>query len=210
MGVSTSSIGVGTKWKFNLHWTTAAGDGGSLEQIRGAKEIEKKVKNSYKINYDAYSYASATSLAILSDDLTGIGAYDDLFIPIVYGVATYNFYQDNRELLGKMWSEAESLLSKQRNENYGFVYELHPKVSGMYKNVRTGLMEQLGPNDIWKIGQTTHGTNRYPKGSYEDKFFEMIPIYYGYTTELLIMEKFHIYSYWQKYGHLPPGNRIFR
>ena len=149
-------------------------------------------------------------MAILSDDLTGIGAYDDLFIPIVYGVATYNFYQDNRELLGKMWSEAESLLSKQRSENYGFVYELHPKVSGMYKNVRTGLMEQLGPNDIWKIGQTTHGTNRYPKGSYEDKFFEMIPIYYGYTTELLIMEKFHIYSYWQKYGHLPPGNRIFR
>lgn len=80
----------------------------------------------------------------------------------------------------------------------------------MYKNVRTGLMEQLGPDDIWKIGQTTHGTNRYPKGSYEDKYFKMTPIYYGYTTELLIMEKFHIYSYWQKYGHLPPGNKIFR
>ena len=49
----------------------------------------------------------------------------------------------------------------------------------MYKNVRTGLMEQLGPNDIWKIGQTTHGTNRYPKGSYEDTYFKMTPIYYG-------------------------------
>ena len=149
-------------------------------------------------------------MAILSDDLTGIGAYDDLLIPIVYGVATYNFYQDNRELLGKMWSEAESLLSKQRSENYGFVYELHPYHTGMYKNVRTGLMEQLGPNDIWKIGQTTHGINRYTKGSYEYDNFQMVPIFWGNTTELLIVEKIYIYSYWQKYGHLPPGNRIFR
>ena len=149
-------------------------------------------------------------MAILNDDWLGVGVYDDVIIPIVYGVATYNFYQDNKELFGKMWSEAEGILSKHRRENFGFVYELHPYKTGMYKNYRTGQLEQLGPNDIWKIGQTTHGTNRYQKESYEFKNFQMVPVYWGNTTELLVMEKIYIYSYAFQHGHLPPGNRIFR
>jgi RHS repeat-associated protein len=212
LGTSIGVIGSGTDWNFDFHWTTAAGDGGSIKQIKGEKKLEEELnsfRNNARINYSAYSYA-ASSLAVLNDDWMGIGVYDDVIIPVVYGVATYNFYQDNKELFGKMWSEAESILSKHRRENSGFVYELHPYKTGMYKNYRTGQLEQLGPNDVWKIGQTTHGTDRYKKESYEFKNFQMVPIYWGTTTELLIMEKIYLYSYAFQHGHLPPGNRIFK
>ena len=212
LGTSIGVIGSGTDWNFDFHWTTAAGDGGSIKQIKGEKKLEEELnsfRNNARINYSAYSYA-ASSLAVLNDDWMGIGVYDDVIIPVVYGVATYNFYQDNKELFGKMWSEAEGILSKHRRENSGFVYELHPREVGMYKNYRTGLEEQLGPNDVWKIGQTTHGIDRYPKESYEFKNFQMVPVYWGTTTELLITEKIYLYSYAFQHGHLPPGNMIFK
>lgn len=65
-------------------------------------------------------------------------------------------------------------------------------------------------DEIWKIGQTTKGLHRYSKKSYENSNFNMEPIFWGNTTELLIYEKIHIYKYFIKNGHLPPGNYIFR
>ncbi len=38
----------------------------------------------------------------------------------------------------------------------------------------------------------------------------MNPIYYGNQIEIKIYEKRMIYGYVLRYGHLPPGNRIFR
>ena len=61
-----------------------------------------------------------------------------------------------------------------------------------------------------KLVKTTNGMNRYPLNSYERINFNMIPIFYGNTTQLYIMEKIYLYKYYLTHGRLPYGNRIFR
>ncbi len=89
------------------------------------------------------------------------------------------------------------------------VYELRPKVDGYYRKVRGGQV-YMTKKDVWKIGETTQGVDRYNVNSYKRKNFDMMPIYYGNKMEILIQEKRMIYGYFFRNGTLPPGNRIFR
>ncbi len=45
---------------------------------------------------------------------------------------------------------------------------------------------------------------------YKREKLKMFPIFYGNTIEIKIQEKIMIYGYVFKYGHLLPGNKIFR
>ena len=220
---AVGAMGAGTNWKFDFQWSTAAGGGGTTEYslkkldeksgkiFDDAVERMREAKESSKWDYSAFSYA-ATTLPLLADDVTGIGAIDDLAIPVAYTVAAGKFMYDNRALFQKMWTEIDCLLSKGRTDNYGFVYELRAiNHRTNYLNVRTKQKNvELYPNEVWKIGQTTKGINRYSSNSYERKNFEMIPVFWGNTTEQLIYERILLYNYFLTHGHLPPGNHIFR
>lgn len=87
------------------------------------------------------------------------------------------------------------------------MYELRPTKSGIYKDVR-GNKVYLTPNDVWKYGETT--TKRYTNKYLENNSLEMHPILTGDVITIKVYEKYMIYSYYFKHGHLPPGNKIFR
>ena len=145
-----------------------------------------------------------------SDDVTGYGVADDVLIPVAYGVATAGFLYDNWGAIKKIDKDIEGILSKTRKENPGFVYELRARREGDYRNVRTKQIVHLKEGDIWKIGETTNESVRYSKNSYEFKYFNMKPVFYGTKTEILIEEKIRLRDYYVKNGCLPPGNKIFR
>lgn len=93
----------------------------------------------------------------------------------------------------------------------GFVYELRAKADGLYPNVRGGAVF-LKQGEVWKIGETTKGFNRYTSKYLESKGkgLEIHPVYYGTQKQILTQEKLMINAYFINNGHLPPGNRIFR
>ena len=72
----------------------------------------------------------------------------------------------------------------------------------------------VSAGDIWKIGETT----QIAGGRYSEKLLNSIgtggvqqyPVLFGNQREIKMYEKYMIYGYYLKYGHLPPGNKIFR
>ena len=132
---------------------------------------------------------------------------------IVSGVATVAAtVYFGEELIAKMNKEISHLLTRQDGPN-GFVYELRTNTSGYYPCVRTSTMVYLEAGEVWKIGETTQGNNRYTDSwmsSIGEGGVSMYRIYYGNQREIKIYEKEMIYSYYFKNGHLPPGNKIFR
>ena len=109
LGVSTGAIGAGTKFKFNLHWTTAAGGGyDSVEEV-----IEKAVERAgnafdeYVVHYHHYMDNIHTGLDVvgmipggdfadlanaglylLEGDYTNAGISAAAMVPVVGGIAT--------------------------------------------------------------------------------------------------------------------------
>lgn len=71
----------------------------------------------------------------------------------------------------------------------------------------------LEAGEVWKIGETPQGDNRYT-GSWMNSVGEggvsMHRIYYGNQREIKLYEKKMLFDYYIKNGHLPPGNKIFR
>lgn len=211
-GVAVGATGSGTDWKYDFHWTTSAGGGGSIgntDYSSSERKVDEAVYNAGNSwNYNAYSYASS-SLLLLADDASGAGVIDDVLIPAAYGVATFKFAYDNGELIAKQAREIAQIAKRSLTLKQGFTYELQATRSGYYPNVRGGKV-YLNQGEVWKYGETTKGFERYPKRDLEDWGVYMKPIYYGNTIEIKIQEKIMIYGYAIKYGTLPPGNRIFR
>lgn len=116
---------------------------------------------------------------------------------------------DNSELIMKMNREIAAWAAKPFTPKQGLVYELRPVAPGYYTNYH-GAPVYLTPNDVWKYGETTKGEDRCNQGFYNRENVKMNPIYYGNQIEIKIYEKRMIYGYVLRYGHLPPGNRIFR
>lgn len=212
VGLTLGGTGSLSNWDF--HWSTVAGGGGGITNQVASKNDDRQEKSStisdsqLQWDYSAYGYASS-SLMVLGDDWTGVGAYDDVVIPLAYTGATVKFLYDNSELIMKMNREIAAWAAKPFTPKQGFVYELRPIAPGYYTNYH-GAPVYLTPNDVWKYGETTKGTDRYNRGFYKRENVMMNPIYYGNQIEIKIYEKRMIYGYVLRYGHLPPGNRIFR
>ena len=157
-------------------------------------------------DYSAFQHATAISVGLAVDDITGVGVADNVLVPVVYGVATIGFLADN--VLSKQEEQMQRLALKDRPGD-GFTYKLVATKNGYYRNVRKNEMVYLNAGDVWKYGETTQGENRYKKNSYE-KNFKMKPIFYGSKTEILIHEKKMLIEYYYEHHELPPGNRIFK
>ncbi|MCM1311693.1 MAG: FG-GAP-like repeat-containing protein [Bacteroides sp.] len=174
-GVSVGFAGMGTNWNFDFHWTTAAGGGGSIiGNISKEEETEAD-----EINYEPFKMAGAASAAVFADDVTGLGVWDDVAIPVVYAGAAAYFIYDNYEVLTrKMEMEIDAIRAKQRTFPQGEVYLLIALKDGDYPNVRGGVTP-LKAGETWKIGETTMGDKRYAKTKLEAWGVKKLPVYWG-------------------------------
>lgn len=196
-------------WRYEYGWTTIAGGTFNSYDLSVARNVATAIAQA-DWDISSYGYASMASVAIASDDVTGLGAADNVLIPIAYCVATAGFLYDNWELIRKIDREIDGIMSKSRKESPGFVYELRARHEGDYQNVRTKQVVHLKEGDLWKIGETTKGVDRYSKNSYERTNFEMYKVFYGTKTEILVEEKRRLLNYHLQNGCLPPGNKIFK
>ncbi len=74
-----------------------------------------------------------------------------------------------------MASEISRIYEKVNNTR-GFTYELRETTSGLYPNVRGGVVS-LHAGDVWKYGETTKGFGRYPDRFLRINKLEMVPIF---------------------------------
>ena len=207
-GLAVGAVGQGSNWKFDFHWSTAAGGGGGITNtICDSKTATEKAIKKVQWDYSAFQYATAVSTVIMADDVTGIGIADDVLIPAIYGYATYEFMTEN---MLKRQEQQIIRLSQKNRPGDGFLYQLEVKKDGFYKNVRTNSLIYMKQGDVWKYGETTQGKKRYNSSSYEAAYFEMHPLFYGTKTEILIQEKIMLYWYYFQNGQLPPGNKRFQ
>lgn len=115
------------------------------------------------------------------------------------------------EILDKMYVEIAKIVQKVNN-NRGTVYVLRVNKTGTYIDVR-GNPINLKTGDVWKYGETTQGDKRYTQAQLRNMIpggVHRIDLFPGNVIEIKIQEKIMIYGYAVKYGHLPPGNKIFR
>ena len=173
--------------------------------VYDADAADKAIKKA-QWDYSAFQHATAISVGLAVDDITGVGVADNVLIPATFAVATIGFLADN--ILSKQEEQMQRLALKDRPGN-GFTYQLEAITDGYYKNVRTNEMVYLKEGEVWKYGETTQGEKRYKKDSYE-KNFHMLPIFYGSKTEILIHEKKMLIEYYYIHRELPPGNKIFK
>ena len=207
-GLAVGAVGQGSNWKFDFHWSTAAGGGGGITNtICDSKTATEKAIKKVQWDYSAFQYATAVSTVIMADDVTVIGIADDVLIPAIYGYATYEFMTEN---MLKRQEQQIIRLSQKNRPGDGFLYQLKVKKDGFYKNVRTNSLIYMKQGDVWKYGETTQGKKRYNSSSYEAAYFEMHPLFYGTKTEILIQEKIMLYWYYFQNGQLPPGNKRFQ
>lgn len=87
-GLAVGAVGQGSNWKFDFHWSTAAGGGGGISNTVYDSKIatDKAIRNA-QWDYSAFQYATAISTVIMADDVTGIGIADDILIPAIYSYA---------------------------------------------------------------------------------------------------------------------------
>lgn len=183
-----------------------AGGGGSVtNSVYDADAADKAIKKA-QWDYSAFQHATAISVGLAVDDITGVGVADNVLIPVAYGIAAFGVMTEH--LYKKQEKQIERLALKDRPGN-GFTYQLEAITDGYYKNVRTNEMVYLKEGEVWKYGETTQGEKRYSKSSYEKTQFKMQPIFYGTKTEILIQEKIMLFWYFAEHHQLPPGNKRF-
>lgn len=205
-GLAVGAVGKGSNWKFDFHWTTVAGGGGSVTNSTYDADAADKAIKKAQWDYSAFQHATAISVGLAVDDITGVGVADNVLIPVAYGVAAFGVMTEH--LYKKQEKQIERLALKDRPGN-GFTYQLEAITDGYYKNVRTNKMVYLKEGEVWKYGETTQGEKRYSKSSYEKTQFKMQPIFYGTKTEILIQEKIMLFWYFAEHHQLPPGNKRF-
>ena len=176
-GLAVGAVGQGSNWKFDFHWSTAAGGGGGISNtVYDSKTVTDKAIRNAQWDYSAFQYATAISTVLMSDDATGIGIADDILIPAIYTYAAYEFMTEN---MVKRQELQIARLSRKNRPGNGFLYQLEVLEDGYYNNVRTNSRVFMKQGDVWKYGETTQGENRYDKNSYELTHFRMQPLFYG-------------------------------
>ncbi|WPV67560.1 RHS repeat-associated core domain-containing protein [Chitinophaga sp. LS1] len=126
---------------------------------KGKYSISKKKESKSQWNFSAFQVAMSTTVALASDDATGIGVWDDLAIPPVWIGSTGFFLYSNADLIKKELKELRGILAKPFGPD-GWQYTLRATMDGVYPNVRTGVPVFLHAGQIWKIGETT-SSDRY-------------------------------------------------
>jgi RHS repeat-associated protein len=173
----------------------------------GGADTTKKAGSANQGGGWGYTHAAlGTSAVLAGDDITGIGAIDDVAIPFIIGYAVYHDLSANG-IYDKMAREIDRIAQKVKGPQ-GFTYALVAKSPGLYPNVRGGTTF-LNVGDVWKFGQTTSGS-RYSDNYLNGMRLQKIDLFPGNQMEIRIQEKIMIYGYFMEHGTLPPGNSIFR
>ena len=158
---------------------------------------------------------ASMALVCVADDVSGIGAVDDILIPGLVTVAGAVWAYEHRSAIEKAINRAYNSISTMATKTMecrpGYVYHLVAKSDGMYPNVRGGEVH-LNAGDTWKIGETINGPNRYPHNYLNGLNVDMVPSSGPMTNkyQLWIEEKRQLIKYASKYGSLPPGNKLFK
>ena len=139
-GLDVGAVGKGSNWKFDFHWTTAAGGGGSVTNSGYDADAADKAIKKEQWDYSGFQHATAISVGLAVDDITGVGVADNVLVPVVYGIATIGFLADN--ILSKQEEQMQRLALKDRPGN-GFTYELLAKQDGYYRNVRNNEIAKM-------------------------------------------------------------------
>ena len=126
-GLAVGAVGKGSNWKFDFHWTTVAGGGGSVSNSTYDAAAANKAIKKAQWDYSAFQHATAISVGLAVDDITGVGVADNVLIPATFAVATIGFLADN--VLSKQEEQMQRLALKDRPGN-GFTYELLAKQDG--------------------------------------------------------------------------------
>ncbi len=180
---------------------------------KGKKQTKKIGETKSSVNYDAFKYASATSLVLVGDDVTGVGVIDDVAIPFVWVGATGVFLYQNKDLIAKMAKEIDGILTKAAGP-MGVQYALLASSDGYYNVYTSGSSTPTGKTwlnkgDVWKYGETT-SKDRYSPDYLKKEGVIFSPQFPGNQVEIKVAEKVQIYKYVLTHGSLPPGNKIFR
>ena len=83
-----------------------------------ADAADKAIKKA-QWDYSAFLHATAISVGLAVDDITGVGVADNVLIPVAYGVAAFGVFADN--VLSKQEEQMQRLALKDRPGN-GFTY----------------------------------------------------------------------------------------
>ena len=94
--------------------------------VYDADAADKAIKKA-QWDYNAFQHATAISVGLAVDDITGVGVADNVLIPVVYGVAAFGVFADN--VLSKQEEQMQRLALKDRPGN-GFTYESLAKQDG--------------------------------------------------------------------------------
>ena len=97
--------------------------------VYDADAANKAIKKA-QWDYSAFQHATAISVGLAVDDITGVGVADNVLIPVAYGVAAFGVFADN--VLSKQEEQMQRLALKDRPGN-GFTYELLAKKDGYYR-----------------------------------------------------------------------------
>ncbi len=152
----------------------------------------------------------ASTVALVSVDLS-VPDLTDVAPPKWFAYAGILSAAEVANLLAKQGREV-SKLERRSDGPQGVQYSLRATHSGMYPNVRGGLV-YLEEGEVWKYGETIQ---QPPEARYGGvKAIERMGLWMHYDTpgsqkQIKIAEKYKLYDYYIHNGHLPPGNSIFR
>ncbi len=159
----------------------------------------EKLKLSYSFVLGIRTFQAADAATPEPTDVVPLKwlAYGLLFLGTAYYIA-------------KMEKEIEAI-RRRAGGPQGVQYSLRATSSGQYVcyTCISGTID-LSSGDVWKYGETINPGNRYSDKWLIDNSLRFVPEFYGNQVQIKIEEKKKIYGYFLKYGHLPPGNKIFR
>lgn len=110
-----------------------AGGGGSVTNSTYDADAADKAIKKAQWDYSAFQHATAISVGLAVDDITGVGVADNVLIPATFAVATIGFLAD--EILSKQEEQMQRLALKDRPGN-GFTYQLEAITDGYYKKCK--------------------------------------------------------------------------
>ncbi len=175
------------------------------ETYYGGALNEVVVKGKLSPNYMMAAGTFAATAAVIDGPLP-VG--DAIGLTALAGTAIYSY--SSVDLIQKMNAEILGIMARATGPQ-GVQYSLRATESGTYPcyTCPSGTT-QLNVGDVWRYGETTNPTVRYPQNFLRMNRVRMVHEFYGNQIEIKIVEKIKIYGFFFRNGHLPGGNKIFR
>ena len=144
-------------WKNTGNGNFSDGQGDSASDGNGGGNCcpDPPKKSGNKFDNSAIGYAATASIALLADDVTGVGTVDDLAIPPIWVIAGAKWTIDNSGAIVKVTTDALDAIAKKLDPT-GFYYVTYTK-TGSDGKVYVGRTSGYGsPTNIVKARDANH------------------------------------------------------